>query len=297
MLRFLARFVLWCALVLVGGALGVAVWNFASQQATHGSLGAAILLLLSGVVWPVLLLSRGWKLAGRVEEILAGVQRKGPPAPPPPMQKTRLRRRRQAALFVAIVAAGIWGLARLAGFSLTEVLGILGTVLLQMFKDPLGGVVACVLGLMGWGTWSFCGRVTSETLPDVEESPPPPAVNVPVVGGCPRCASQVLARGTGSLNEDTCPGCAGHFLPPDAAHTLLVDHLGLSPAMLKELMAHFAGTRLNCPSCAARMSPVTLKGVHADLCGTCGGVWLDRGELHRVSGGRFEEVGAGPGKA
>lgn len=37
-----------------------------------------------------------------------------------------------------------------------------------------------------------------------------------------------------------------------------------------------------CPSCNATMQEVTKTGVLIDVCPTCRGVWLDRGELEKI---------------
>jgi hypothetical protein len=39
------------------------------------------------------------------------------------------------------------------------------------------------------------------------------------------------------------------------------------------------------------MRPLRLRGVVVDLCLACGGLWLDAGELTRLSGGRYDETG------
>jgi uncharacterized protein len=39
---------------------------------------------------------------------------------------------------------------------------------------------------------------------------------------------------------------------------------------------------LMCPNCQASMQAVTRTGVEFDMCPTCRGVWLDRGELEKL---------------
>src|SRR5690606_21749462 len=106
--------------------------------------------------------------------------------------------------------------------------------------------------------------------------------------GCPRCGG-ALAEERGALFEDVCPAGHGRFLPPAAAERLLFDEEGLDRETLRELAAHFAGQRLLCPGCGASMSPLTVRAVAADLCLSCGGLWLDEGELAKLSGGRHAE--------
>lgn len=40
---------------------------------------------------------------------------------------------------------------------------------------------------------------------------------------------------------------------------------------------------MRCPKCGMELRTVALRGVDADLCFDCGGVFLDRGEIDRLS--------------
>ncbi|WP_337189115.1 zf-TFIIB domain-containing protein [Phenylobacterium sp.] len=46
---------------------------------------------------------------------------------------------------------------------------------------------------------------------------------------------------------------------------------------------------LLCPNCNASMQNVKRSGVEIDMCPTCRGVWLDRGELEKLLGEQREE--------
>ena len=46
---------------------------------------------------------------------------------------------------------------------------------------------------------------------------------------------------------------------------------------------------LMCPNCNASMQNVSRAGVDIDMCPSCRGVWLDRGELEKLLGGVREE--------
>jgi hypothetical protein len=70
--------------------------------------------------------------------------------------------------------------------------------------------------------------------------------------------------------------------------------LGLEPDLIKELTAHFAGPSLTCPGCARTMSVVRLKGVGVNICQGCGGLWLERGELLRLTEGLWPEDHTAP---
>ena len=39
---------------------------------------------------------------------------------------------------------------------------------------------------------------------------------------------------------------------------------------------------LMCPNCNTSMAPVNRQGVEFDMCPSCRGVWLDRGELEKL---------------
>jgi ribosomal protein L37AE/L43A len=50
-------------------------------------------------------------------------------------------------------------------------------------------------------------------------------------------------------------------------------------------------SRLECPRCDGKLTAVSFEGVEIDRCESCGGVWLDKGELEELrqkeSGGWF----------
>ena len=47
---------------------------------------------------------------------------------------------------------------------------------------------------------------------------------------------------------------------------------------------------LLCPNCNASMSSVNRRGVEFDMCPTCRGVWLDRGELEKLMAAAEDEA-------
>jgi len=49
---------------------------------------------------------------------------------------------------------------------------------------------------------------------------------------------------------------------------------------------------LMCPNCSASMSEVKRNDVAFDMCPTCRGVWLDRGELEKIIAGARDERAA-----
>jgi hypothetical protein len=108
---------------------------------------------------------------------------------------------------------------------------------------------------------------------------------------CLRCRNVPLVADIGALHEAVCPGCQGRLLDGDAAMRLLQDHCGLERGLIGELCAHYRG-RTPCPACGRGMSLVPVVGVSVDLCGGCGSLFLDAGELGRLSRGAIVEVAA-----
>lgn len=106
---------------------------------------------------------------------------------------------------------------------------------------------------------------------------------------CPVCADEewLEAAADSTLGQLDCPGCHGDFLPVSAAETLVRDGLQLDPSILPTLETFTKAEPIACPGCAETLTLLTLKGAAVDWCPGCGAIWLDRGELHNVSGGRW----------
>lgn len=51
---------------------------------------------------------------------------------------------------------------------------------------------------------------------------------------------------------------------------------------------------MNCPVCDDRMKEVERQGVAIDICPSCKGVWLDRGELEKLIEMSRQEEGSAP---
>lgn len=108
---------------------------------------------------------------------------------------------------------------------------------------------------------------------------------------CPRCGplSRLRAR-EGALHEAICARCLGRYLPSDARETMLSE-LQIDDTILREMLASFAGEKLTCPGCGFATSEIRLRGRHAAMCTGCGGMWLDQGDLSKVTEERLREVG------
>lgn len=105
--------------------------------------------------------------------------------------------------------------------------------------------------------------------------------------GCPRCAKPVPLVPGESPGEWTCKRCGGHHLDGPATRALVVTELGVAADVLRNLPALHGGQEtVPCPCGAAKAATCVLRGVAVNLCPACDGLWLDSGELFRLSAGR-----------
>lgn len=94
-----------------------------------------------------------------------------------------------------------------------------------------------------------------------------------------------LGPEAGALDEQQCPACGGAYLPHEGVERLAAAYLSLTPSQLRELVAFVPKRALACPDCGEDMASLSLKGVALDYCAACASIWLDAGELHRITGG------------
>lgn len=97
---------------------------------------------------------------------------------------------------------------------------------------------------------------------------------------CPRCdVVGLLHPHSSSDGHYACIRCKGEFLCRDHVQTVIIDQYGIDARMLEELKAFKGGKRLACPQCDTQSSPFVLRGYPLELCGKCGGLWVDHGVL------------------
>lgn len=92
-----------------------------------------------------------------------------------------------------------------------------------------------------------------------------------------------------ALGDHGCARCGGAHLPSPSVGRLLREELALDPAILQELPAVVAKKALPCADCGEEMASLSLRGAGVDFCSPCGALWLDGGELHRLTAGRHGE--------
>ena len=110
---------------------------------------------------------------------------------------------------------------------------------------------------------------------------------------CPACAARSAVtelRDGAALDGHGCPRCGGVLLPSTGSERLLHDELALDRAMLIEIAQNFGGRRYTCPACRSKMSSLLVRGVDIDLCFHCAALWLDAGEIERLSAGRYRST-------
>lgn len=102
---------------------------------------------------------------------------------------------------------------------------------------------------------------------------------------CPRCNAVMRPRRVRNVIVHFCPDCAGLWLGRDAMAGLRRRHgdkvTALTTAGSRARKADPEGKAV-CPDDSSRMVLRTHRGVTVDLCPSCGGVWLDRGELELI---------------
>lgn len=115
---------------------------------------------------------------------------------------------------------------------------------------------------------------------------------------CPRCKSSLIVVEYEDIELDWCPSCEGLWFDRGEME-LVASHLGGARSALRFDRPARTGERtLKCPLCRKSMDKRLLgerEPVVADVCPTCGGLWLDHGELEHLIGEPGDEVGdSGP---
>lgn len=105
---------------------------------------------------------------------------------------------------------------------------------------------------------------------------------------CPLCEGAELVPSVGHLMESVCRNCHGRMLSPAGVQRLFGEELGMGPGELKAGLSDARG--LTCPGCQTKMGPLLVDDKILDLCPGCGSMWLDKGEMSALSGGRYEEI-------
>lgn len=118
---------------------------------------------------------------------------------------------------------------------------------------------------------------------------------------CPRCAHPLLEFTHQDIRIDECSRCEGIWLDSGEIGPLMEqpERLLWSPELNmkwergREWIENtpgavkadlFASHRGHCPRCEDPLHVEHMHGIDVDRCGTCNGVWLDKGELALLAG-------------
>lgn len=109
---------------------------------------------------------------------------------------------------------------------------------------------------------------------------------------CPACPNSSLERQTDPgthLEIDTCPDCQGLWFDAGELRQFFASpHLKeeFLPDARKERPQHsfeISSKARRCPRCRKGMARPTVGDVAVDVCQSCQGIWLDHGELYRLT--------------
>ena len=97
---------------------------------------------------------------------------------------------------------------------------------------------------------------------------------------CPKCNSYMFAGRKGSVQIDCCSNCKGIWL--DSGE---LAEIARTPVDIPEERQEISGTVFPCPRCGQRLctQPYSSRDpLMVDVCTSCRGVYLDKGELEKI---------------
>jgi len=102
---------------------------------------------------------------------------------------------------------------------------------------------------------------------------------------CPLCKSPLIVVEYHDIELDWCPGCEGLWFDSGEMELVTAQMRGTATVLMPQRKADTSEKRLRCPECNKTMEKRLLgdaQTVIADVCPTCGGLWLDHGELEQI---------------
>lgn len=95
---------------------------------------------------------------------------------------------------------------------------------------------------------------------------------------CPRDNTGLILKDVKQHHVYCCSCCKGLWLPGDVVPSLL------SSSVIGRIrnLQHTKGSPLSCPRQCAALLEMRINGIVMDVCSSCNGVWLDRGEIKAV---------------
>lgn len=109
---------------------------------------------------------------------------------------------------------------------------------------------------------------------------------LPNVAACPRCGVELEILSHAGIKSASCPKCAGVWLSAADLTSAIRSYAADQGAALKTI-ALMGGpaqpTALRCRECSSLLQAIALRGVDAERCPFCRGVFLDRGESETIA--------------
>jgi Zn-finger nucleic acid-binding protein len=104
---------------------------------------------------------------------------------------------------------------------------------------------------------------------------------------CPRCHVPLLAEEYGDIVMEHCERCGGRWMDPEDLKAVLdIIRLPIHGSTVRTgIDLTDVQENAACPRCGVPMEPFNYasdSGIVLDKCRTCGGLWLDGGDLERV---------------
>ena len=112
---------------------------------------------------------------------------------------------------------------------------------------------------------------------------------------CPNCKSTLQTIDYEGIQIETCPDCEGEWLDAqELKHIVQVREVRFDKEERQAIAAATTITPINvkredrdlrCPKCSGTTDALNYggdTGIVIDKCTTCGGIWLDKGEMERI---------------
>ncbi len=99
---------------------------------------------------------------------------------------------------------------------------------------------------------------------------------------CPRCQTELQKRQGDGVSALCCKGCQGLWLDRAKLANAKQADLPAVTADFWEELDDWQEATISCPDDKSRLRTLSHRGVEVDICPTCSGLWLDKGEWEKL---------------